>query len=206
MAEKLDMKKQFKHLYSASKVKPAIVEVPQQRIISIDGIGDPNTALSYKAAVETLFPLAFKIKFIAKKELGKDYVVMPLEGLWWAQDMSRFSLENKENWLWKIFIVQPDCIDKALCESAVKMVAKKKDLPALEKIRLETLSEGKSVQIMHIGPYAEEAPTIEKLHAFARDQGFSFNGLQQKHHEIYLSDVRRAAPEKLKTIIRQPVI
>ncbi|MEN8188263.1 MAG: GyrI-like domain-containing protein [Thermodesulfobacteriota bacterium] len=206
MTAKLDLKKERKELYSVSKVNPVLVEVPQQKIIAIDGMGDPNSAASYQEAIETLFPIAFKIKFLSKNELAKDYVVMPLEGLWWAEDMGQFSPEDKSGWLWKSFIVQPDFINEALFEKALNEVKKKKKLPALDKIRLETLNEGTGVQILHIGPYSEEAPTIAKLHKFARENHLSFDGQKQKHHEVYLSDVRRVAPEKLKTIIRQPVV
>lgn len=206
MTIKLDLKKEFKELYSAPKTEPSFVEVPQQQIVAIDGTGDPNSAASYQQAIETLFPVAFKIKFLAKNEIGRDYVVMPLEGLWWAEDMTQFSLENKNNWLWQSCIVQPDFIDEEIFAKAVNEVRKKKNPPAIDKIRFESLHEGTAVQILHIGPYSEEGPTIEKLHTFTREQNFSFDGQKQKHHEIYLNDVRRVAPEKLKTIIRQPVV
>ncbi len=194
MTIKLDLKKELKELYSAPKTKPSFVEVPQQQIIEIDGTGDPNSAASYQQAIETLFPVAFKIKFLAKSEIGKDYVVMPLEGLWWAEDMAKFSLENKDNWLWKSFIVQPDFIDETIFAKAVDEVRKKKNLPAIDKIRFESLHEGTAVQILHIGPYSEEESTIETLHKFTEENNLSFDGKIQKHHEIYLSDVRRVAP------------
>ncbi len=198
MVAKLDLKKQYKELYSTSKSTPSLVEVPQQKILAIDGKGDPNTAVSYQQAVETLFPLAYKMKFLAKKELERDYVVMPLEGLWWAEKMSDFTEGKRDNWLWKSFIVQPDFITEKLFAKAVAEVKKKKDPPALDKLCLETLHEGKSVQILHVGPYSDEGPTIEKLHTFAREHGHSFDGHVQKHHEIYLSDMRRVARENLK--------
>ncbi len=201
---KIDLKKEYKDLYSATKT-PKLVDVPEQKIIYIDGKGDPNTATSFTEAMETLFPMAFTIKFLSKNELKQDYVVMPSEALWWAEDMDDFILAKKDNWLWRSFIVQPDCITRDLFDLAKETVKKKKNPPALDKLRFESLSEGHSAQIMHIGPYSEEAPTIEKLHTFIQDQGFTFDGLVQKHHEIYLSDMRRVAPEKLKTIIRQPV-
>lgn len=204
MAAKIDLKKQFKDLYTASNT-PKIVEVPEQRIICIDGKGDPNTAASFTEAMETLYPVAFTIKFLSKNELERDYVVMPPEALWWADDMSDFTKANKDNWFWTSFIVQPNFIDKNLFDTAIAEVKKKKNPPALDKLRFESINEGHSAQIIHIGPYNEEAPTINKLHRFIHDNGYSFDGLKEKHHEIYLSDMRRVAPEKLRTIIRQPI-
>jgi len=206
MNKKIDLKKQYRELYSASPEKVALVNVPEQKILSIDGKGDPNTSPAFQQGVEALFPVAFKTKFLSKKELGLDYVVMPLEGLWWADEMTDFTTSDRDNWQWKIFIVQPDFITSRMIEAARAEVKQKKNPPALEKFSFETLHEGTSVQILHIGPYAEEGPTIDRLHAFARENNFSFDGRIQKHHEIYLSDMRRTAPEKLRTILRQPVI
>ena len=206
MNKKIDLKKQYRELYSASFKKVALVDVPEQNILSIDGKGDPNTSRAFQEGVEALFPVAFKTKFLAKKELARDYVVMPLEGLWWADDMSDFTTANRDNWQWKIFIVQPDFITSHIIEAARVEVQQKKILPALEKLCFETLHEGTSVQILHVGPYTEEGPTIDRLHAFAREKNCSFDGFVQKHHEIYLSDMRRTVPEKLRTILRQPVI
>ncbi len=205
MAAKIDLKKQYKELYSASQKKVALVEVPEQKILSIDGKGDPNTSIAFKEGVETLFPVAYKTKFLAKKELGQDYVVMPLEGLWWAENMDTFTTGSRDDWQWKIFIVQPDFITRQLVEAAQAEVKNKKNPPALDKLCFETLHEGMCVQILHVGPYADEGKTIEKLHTFARENDYSFDGVVQRHHEIYLSDMRRTAPEKLKTILRQPV-
>jgi len=202
---KIDYKKEFKECYS-SKKEPSIITVPKLQYLSITGSGDPNTSPEYQNAIKTLFPMAFKIKFISKKELDKDYVVMPLEGLWWTEDMSKFSTQDKSNWLWNALIMQPDHISEELFEKACSEVSQKKDLASLDKIKLISLNEGKSAQIMHIGPYADEAPTIAKLHNFIGEQGYSFDGLKQKHHEIYLSDVRKTDPQKLKTIIRQPIV
>lgn len=206
MVAKIDLKKQYRELYAASPEKAVLVDVPEQKILAIDGKGDPNTSPAFQQGVETLFPVAFKTKFLSKKELGRDYVVMPLEGLWWADDMADFTTDNRENWLWRLFIVQPDFISSELIEAARTEVKHKKNPPALDKLCFETLHEGTSVQILHVGPYADEGPTIDRLHSFAREQNCSFDGLVQKHHEIYLSDMRRTAPEKLRTILRQPVI
>ena len=205
MADKLDLKKEFKDLYKISDKTPVMVNVHKQKVISIEGKGNPNTSLEFKNAVEALFPVAFKIKFTSKKELNKDYTVMPLEGLWWTEDMKDFSIENKDIWLWKVFIVQPDFITETMFESSIEEVKKKKDLPSIDKLKFETLNEGLSAQILHIGSYNNEPKTVKKLHDFIAEKGYSFDGLVQKHHEIYLSDMRKTASEKLKTILRQPV-
>ncbi|MCK5321273.1 GyrI-like domain-containing protein, partial [Candidatus Pacearchaeota archaeon] len=140
-----------------------------------------------------------------KKELNKDYTVMPLEGLWWTKNMKDFSIENKDIWLWEVFIVQPDFITEDMFKSSIEEVNKKKDLPSIGKLRFKTLDENISAQILHVGSYNDESETIKKLHDFISEKGHSFNGLIQKHHEIYLSDMRKTAPEKLKTILRQPI-
>jgi hypothetical protein len=201
MPNKIDFKKELKGLYAPSAKEISVVRVPKLNFLSIDGKGNPNTSQEYKEAIEALFSLAFKIKFTAKKELGKDYAVMPLEGLWWAEDMSKFSLDDKSSWLWKALIMQPNFITQKIYQKAVDEVKSKKNLPGLQKIKLETLEEGLSAQILYIGAYSEEKPTIEKIHQFIKDQGGS---LTHKHHEIYLSDPRKTAPGKLKTVIRQP--
>ena len=172
------------------------------QFLMIDGQGDPNTARAYTEAVEALYAVAYKIKFASKKQLQKDFTVMPLEGLWWAEDMSTFDAQNKASWLWTAMIMQPDWIDADMVERAKEAAAQKKELPALPKMRFETLAEGLAVQILYTGPYADEAPTIARLHTFIHENGYQRVG---KHHEIYLSDPRRVAPEKLKTVIRQPV-
>ena len=201
MPNKTDFKKELKELYAPSAKEISVVKVPKLNFLSIEGKGDPNTSKEYREAIEALFSVAFKIKFTAKKELGKDYAVMPLEGLWWAKDMRKFSLDDRSSWLWKALIMQPDFITQKIYQKAGEEVKAKKNLPGLEKIKLETLGEGLSAQILYIGPYSEEKPTIEKIYQFIGDQGGS---LIQKHHEIYLSDPRKTAPAKLKTIIRQP--
>ncbi len=171
----------------------------------IDGRGDPNTVEEAKETIEALFPVAYALKFMIKKERGIDYVVMSLEGLWWTDDMTEFSMENKDIWKWIYMIMQPEFITKDMFNRALLQVEKKKNPAALSKMRFETLHEGLSAQIMHIGPYSAEGPTIDKLHNFIRENNYKFDGLKEKHHEIYLSDPRKVAPEKMKTIIRQPV-
>ncbi len=200
---KIDYKKELKHLYNASAKKAEIVDIPLMNFLMINGEGDPNTSQAFQDAVEALFSISYTLKFTIKKgKEGIDYGVMPLEGLWWADDMSQFNIENKTNWKWTLIIMQPEYVTEKLFLESIEQVKKKKDLEALSKVHFKSFSEGKSAQIMHIGPFSEEGPTIEKLHNFIKESGFKLVG---KHHEIYLSDIRKAAPEKWKTIIRQPI-
>jgi len=197
---KIDYKKQLKHLYKPSARKVEIVDVPRMNFLMIDGEGDPNTSQEFQDAVEALFGVSYTLKFMIKKaELEIDYGVMPLEGLWWADDMTQFSIEKKGSWKWTLMIMQPEFVTINLFDEAVVQVDKKKNPIALPKIDFDSFSEGMAVQIMHLGPFSEEGPTIQKLHDFIRENGFKLSG---RHHEIYLSDIRKAAPEKWKTIIR----
>lgn len=198
---KLDWKKDLKYLYGGAVGKMAIVDVPPMNYLMIDGKGDPNHSPAYQEAVEALYSLSYTLKFALKKD-GTEYSVMPLEGLWWAESMLDFSLGKKENWLWTMMIAQPECVTAAHVDETQTALVTKKGLAALDKVRFETYHEGTAVQVMYVGAYADEGPTIAALHAFARENGFELFG---KHHEIYLGDPRRTAPEKLKTVIRQPV-
>lgn len=206
--KKVDYKKEFKHLYKPSAKQVEIVEVPDMNFLMIDGQGDPNTSQDYKDAIEALFSVSYALKFMIKKsELDVDYGVMPLEGLWWTDDMSKFSTDNKRNWKWTAMIMQPESVTEenvaqAIEEVKKKQAKKKQELPALPKRRFESYAEGTSAQILYIGPFSEEGPTVETVHQFIDEQGAAPSG---KHHEIYLSDFRRTAPEKLKTVIRQPI-
>jgi hypothetical protein len=203
---KVDLKKRLSSLYNPSAKDMAVVEVPAMQFLMIDGAGDPNTTQEYKEAIEALYGVAYALKFLLKKEQGLDYSVMPLEGLWWTPNMREFSAEHKERWLWTMMIMQPEEVTEAHFEQArAREMQRKKDFPALAKLRLERFHEGLAAQILHVGPYAAEAPTIVRLHAFIRGQGYAFDGTRQKHHEIYLSDPRRVAPEKMKTVVRQPM-
>ncbi len=202
--EKTDFKKELKYLYVPSAKEIEIVNVTQMNFLMIDGMGNPDTSQEFKEAIETLYAVSYTIKFMVKREKSINYVVMPLEGLWLADDMASFSPEgmDKDSWKWTLMIMQPECVTKDIFGKAIEEVKKKKNLPFLSKIRLENLQEGLSAQILYIGPYDAEHTTIEKIHAFIKEKGYKFSG---KHHEIYLSDPRKTAPEKLKTIIRQPV-
>lgn len=200
---KIDLKKELKHLYKPSSKEIVVVDVPPMSFLMIDGTGDPNTAQEYQDAMEALYAVSYALKFMVKKgEVGVDYVVMPLEGLWWTDDMSQFSMDDKDAWQWTTMIMQPEFVTQELVADALRQVEQKKNPPALSKIRFETLHEGLAIQTMHIGPYSAEGPTIEKMHRFAQENGYQLSG---KHHEIYLSDPRRTAPERLKTVLRQPV-
>jgi len=200
--EKIEWKKKYKELFFPP-VDPVSVDVPPMNYLMIDGHGDPNTAQAYKDAIEALFSLSYSIKFSVKKELGLDYSVFPSEGLWWVKDMAQFTTEDKSNWDWTMMIAQPEPVDGERVERArSELLKKKKELDALRQVRFESFHEGLSVQLTHLGPYAAEGPNIARMHAFIHENGYETNG---KHHEIYLSDVRRTAPEKLKTVLRQPV-
>jgi len=200
---KIDFKKELKHLYKPSEKEVRIVDIPSMNFLMIDGVGNPNTSQEYTDAVETLYAVSYALKFIIKKgETAIDYGVMPLEGLWWVDDMAKFSIENKDVWKWTSMIMQPTYVIVDLVEQAVEQVKKKKNPSAISKLRFESFSEGLSVQIMHIGPFSAEGLTIEKIHIFAKENDYE---LRDKHHEIYLNDPRKIAPEKMKTIIRQPI-
>jgi hypothetical protein len=200
--QKVDLKKELKHLYQPSAKEVAQVEVPTFQFLMIDGEGDPNTSQEYAQAVEALFSVSYTAKFMVKKGAqGIDYAVMPLEGLWWANDMSAFITNDKSKWKWTMMIMQPDFVANEVIEAAISEVKRKKGLPAVSKLRLEPFFEGLCAQVLHIGPFSEEGPTIERLHGFIDAR----TGRDGKHHEIYLSDIRRADPAKWKTIIRQPM-
>jgi hypothetical protein len=178
------------------------VIVSPLRYLMIDGEGDPNTSQEYAQAVESLFTVSYITKFAVKRgPQGIDYGVMPLEGLWWADDLSVFVADNKTDWKWTMMILQPSFVREETIRAAIFEAGKKKKLPALHKLRLEEFSEGRCAQILHVGPFSTEGLTIAKLHEYIH----AHTALTGKHHEIYLSDIRRAAPEKWKTIIRQPM-
>ena len=193
-------------LHRASAREPVIVRVPEMGFVMIDGHGDPNTSPEYADAIQALYPLSYALKFALKRDLGLQYRVGPLEGLWWSEDTAAFSDGRKDDWNWTMMIAQPDEVTADRFDLARTDVGRKKDLPALARARLQRFEEGPSAQILHIGPFSEEGPTIWRLHAFIQEQGHAFDGIHQKHHEIYLSDPRRSAPAKWRTIIRQPFL
>jgi hypothetical protein len=198
---KIDLKKEHKALYTATS-DCSLVDVPELAYLMIDGAGDPNSAQEYQAAVAALYSVAYKTKFTVKAGTGTDYAVMPLEGLWWTDDMAQFTQDDKSNWKWTMLIATPDHVTADHVADGIEYATSKKELAAAAAVRLERWEEGRAAQLLHVGPYADEAPNIEKLHAFIAASGLSLRG---KHHEIYLSDPSRVSPEKMKTIIRQPV-
>jgi len=200
--EKIDYKKELKQFYQPSAKKVEIVDVPRMAFLMVDGKGDPNTSQGFQEAVEVLFGLSYTLKFMIKKgKEGIDYAVMPLEGLWWVDDMTQFSVERRNDWKWTVMMMQPEFVTHDLIDKAIEQAQKKKPVD-FSKVRFEPFAEGRSAQILHMGPFSEEGPTVEKIHRFIRENGFTLTG---KHHEIYLSDIRKSAPEKWKTIIRQPM-
>jgi len=187
-------------LYHATTT-PQLVQVPALRFLCLDGHGDPNTSPAYARAVQALYSVSYAAKFAVKKAGGPVFKVSALEGLWWADDMSTFATGDKSEWDWTMMIRQPDVVSDELVARLADEVAERKSMPAAREVRLIGLEEGAAAQVLHVGPYSAEGPTIARLHEFIRQQGFTLDG---KHHEIYLGDPRRAAPEKLRTIIRQP--
>lgn len=199
-----DVKRELKAIYAPKNTDWEVVDVPEQRFIAIDGRGDPNTSAEYARAVEALYAIAYAIKFASKRAAGRDFVVAPLEGLWWAEAPEVFVARAKDAWQWTMLISQPDWVTEDMTEDAKHAaLAKKKGLTAITGIRRATLHEGPSAQVLHIGPYDDEGPVLARLH----NEYLSANSLRMSglHHEIYLSDPRRTAPAKLKTILRQPV-
>lgn len=200
--EKLDFTKQYKSLYTPSAREAQIVEVPSFQFLMLDGTGDPNTAAEYKAAVGALYKVAYTLKFAHKKTAGEDYAVAPLEGLWGMAAGLPYDPDRRDLWIWTMMIALPDFISEAEVARAVEEAVRKTGDPTPTRIRLERFTEGRAAQIMHIGPYAAEAPTIQRLHEDVARQGLALRG---RHHEIYLSDPNRSAPEKMRTILRHPV-
>ncbi len=200
---KIDFKKTL-DAYSARHNTFRTLVVPPLSYLMVDGHGDPNTAQQYAEAIAALYPVAYALKFASKNNLDRDYVVPPLEALWWAEDMNSFTTErDKSEWNWTTMIMVPDWIDRPMFEAAVATAASKSNSDASSRVRLETLDEGLCVQTLHIGSYDDETPVLEELHRrYIPESGLTMTG---KHHEIYLSDARRVEPAKLRTILRQPV-
>ena len=197
---KTDLKKELKVAFSAKR-RPEIVDIPPMQYISFEGKGDPNNSPLFEKGMNVLYGLAYTLKFQLKKQ-GRDFVVAPLEGQWWGTHMEVFAESRKDEWLWKVMIAVPEFVTKSDFEAARRALTEQKDVPGLEEAVIETIHDGPSVQVLYYGPYAEEGPTIAAMHQYAFDLGYK---LRSRHREVYMSDPRRTAPEKLKTIIRQPV-
>lgn len=199
---KIDYKKQDKSLYQAKKDKVLEVNVPLLKFVRLEGHSGPNNSMLFSEACKALFSVSYKIKFAVKKsEISIDYGVMPLEGLWWVGD-GKFDLNDKQNWKWILMIRQPEFVTQKHLDAAITEIEKKEELENLSELKLEEYFEGLSTQILHLGPYSEEQPTIDILHDYINKNDYTFSG---KHHEIYLNDPTRTTPENLKTIIRQPI-
>lgn len=200
--ETLNLKKELAWLYTPSAKAVTLVEVPEMSFIMVNGKGAPEGA-EYQNAVQALYSTAYTLKFALKKAGKADYPVMALEGLWWADDYAAFQpgTGDRNAWRWTMMIMQPDIVTAAEVKAAVKAAGEKKDLPSLDKLRFARFHEGKAAQLLHIGPYLAEGPNIRKIHAKITESGGKLSG---KHHEIYISDPRRADPAKLKTVLRQP--
>ncbi len=199
--DKIDLKKELKNLYNPSSKEVSFVEVPDMNFLMVDGEGSPASP-QYTASVEALYPVAYALKCIVKKAHGIDYGVMPLEGLWWMDNMTQFSVERKDEWKWTSMIMQPKYVTQDDFKAAVEQVHKKKVPSALDRVRFECYHEGKAAQVMHIGPFSTEGPNVQRLHDAIKASGHQLSG---KHHEIYLGDPRKTAPERLKTVLRQPM-
>lgn len=195
----MDLKRELHALYSARRT-PALVEVPDLSYLMVDGEGRPNTSPGWTAAIEALYATAYAAKYAVRRSGGLDFTVMPLEGLWWARDVEAFKSNDYDAWRWTLMIMQPPVVGPDIVEAAKSTAVTK--APCAGDVRLEALAEGTAAQVLHVGPYSEERPTVELMHAFIADSGYLPRGA---HHEIYLGDPRRAAPERLRTILRQPV-
>lgn len=200
---KSDLSKELQELYFPSEKEPVTVRVPRMNFLKVDGTGDPNTSKDYVEAIGCLYTVAYTLKFMLKKgSKERSHVVMPLEGLWWADDADDFLKARKGNWKWTAMIMEPAFVTTEIFQKARDEAKRKKNPPGLEKLRFEEFDEGLSAQIMYVGPYADEGPTIQRLHKHIRSEGLDLRG---KHHEIYISDPRRTVPQKRKTVIRQPM-
>lgn len=201
---KVDFKKTLA-TYQAKAGRFQIVDVPTMQYLMVDGHGDPNSSPEFAAAVESLYPVAYKLKFASKRGLDRDYVVPPLEGLWWAEDMQSFTAaRDKSRWDWTLMLMVPDWIDQSMVAAAIEQVGARNRPERLDDVRFETLAEGRCVQTLHVGSFDDEAAVLAQLHhEFIPATALRMAG---KHHEIYLSDFRKVAPEKQRTILRQPVV
>ncbi len=199
---KTDIKKELSALYNPASKQVTFIDVPEMNFIMIDGEGAPESG-QFQQSIEALYSIAYTIKFARKKKDGTDYGVMPLEGLWWAKDMSVFDPEtgDRNRWQWTLMIMQPDFITADEFQNARETSLLKKNNPYTDKVRLDEFKEGKSAQIMHIGPFSQEGPNVRRIHDKISEIGGIISG---RHHEIYLSDFRKVNPEKMKTILRQP--
>lgn len=203
MADKVDFKKQLDS-YQAKRGQFRVLDVPEMNYLMVDGQGDPNTSPVFAAALEALYPVAYKLKFASKNELGRDYVAPPVEALWWAEEMTAFTTRrDKSQWSWTVMLMVPEWLNHENVTAAMDIVKSKKPPARIDDVRYESLTEGLCVQTLHIGSFDDEGPVLDEMHQqFIPDNGLAMTGI---HHEIYFSDFRKTAPEKLRTLLRQPV-
>jgi hypothetical protein len=201
MVKKIDLRKELKLLYTPSLKEPELIQVPKFNFLMIDGEGAPESQ-AFQNAIQAIYSAAYTMKFTYKIEKGIDYPVMALEGLWWLKTGEPFQMGNREDWCWTLMILQPKVVTKAALTKAQKKIKEKKELLSLDKLRLDSFSEGLSVQMMHIGPYADEPATMKTIEEYSAERGITACG---KHHEIYLNDPRRVKQERMKTILRHAV-
>lgn len=198
-----DPKRELKELYAPKNTTWRLVDVPEQRFIGVDGSGDPNRTPAYAEAVRALYSVAYTLRFAVKRAGGREFVVGPLEGLWWADDYAAFTDRDKDAWHWTMLIGQPEWITSEMIDDARSAALEKKRFPVIAKVREVTLCEGRCAQVLHIGSYDDETPVLHRLHTeYLPERGLAPSG---EHHEIYLGDPRRTEPARLKTVLRQPV-
>lgn len=200
--KKIDFRKEFGKLYFPSATEVVAVDVPAMNFAMVQGAGNPNTTPAFQEAIEALYGVSYTLRFGLKKQGVAEYRVGPLESLWWTDESGGFSMDSKEEWNWTSMIMQPEVVTRAHFQDAVSQLKEKRNPVALPNVHLERFHEGLSAQVMHIGPYSAEKPTIERIHDFIQEHRYKLAG---KHHEIYLGDPRRSAPDKLKTVLRQPM-
>jgi len=196
---KLELRKTMKEFYNPPAGEVVLVKLPPLKYIMVDGEGEPGGE-SFQQAMGAIYNVAYSMKFRSKRLLKKDYDMMAPEGLWWMK--GKIDMNKRDKWLWTLMILVPDFVTPEMFSDSVAEVRSKKNPPGLERARLDTLDEGTSLQIMHVGPYATESESIAKMDAYAKEHGYK---MVEKHHEIYLGDPRRAAPSKLRTVLRHPV-
>lgn len=200
--DKADLRREIT-TYAAPRGRFEVVVVGAAHYLAVEGQGDPNSAPAYRDALATIYPVAYRLKLTSKTVLDRDYTVMPLEALWWSDDLTTFtSARDKARWRWRLLNLVPSWLDAGHVAAARTAVARAGNAPALDALRYEPLDEGLVVQTLHVGPYDDEGPVLVAMHQHAADQGLALRG---RHHEVYLSDPRRTAPARLRTILRQPV-
>ena len=198
---KWNAKQALPSLYAPKNRQFELVQVPDLNYLSVDGVGDPD-GVDFQRAIRSIYPVAYGVKFLSKRSLGRDYVVPPLEALWWADDPTVFAAGNRNVWKWTVLILIPAWITREHVDTVLHDLEKKNRKPE-STVSVRTIAEGESFQALHVGSFSAEAAVLSDLHSsLMPDLGKTFSG---PHHEIYLSDFRKTAPEKLKTILRQPV-